>query len=142
MFKYWLEQSGGLSAGQEAVAKLTTALAMAGIAFSVSALYATLVTPTTKEPDLVMRIESLGRALTTAAKTIDEIERAVNQRRELVDRLKQDADVASRLATLNREQADAVAQALRFQLEADQRTRFWVSVAQISNLPATRLGSR
>jgi hypothetical protein len=78
-----------------------------------------------KKEDLAVRIQTLTNSLNSAAKTISQIEDEIKQRQSLVAKLQRDADEASKLSTLNKDQLDAVAQLLRSQTESS----FWSSQA-------------
>lgn len=69
-------------------------------------------------PPLVLehRIERLTEYLRSAASSIAAIEQEIALRKQLVDQLKADAATAEQLKTVNREQANAIAQTLQGQL--------------------------
>jgi hypothetical protein len=81
--------------------------------------------PKEKLPDLPARISTLTESLNGAAKTIDAIEHEIKQRQALVEQLEREADTASKLKTLNKDQLDAVAQVLKGEIQSDQRQNFW-----------------
>jgi len=78
-----------------------------------------------KESDLPARIEVLTKSLNTAAVTIGQIEDQIKQRQLLVTQLQHDAETASKLSALNKEQLDAVASVLRSEIKSDQSQNFW-----------------
>ena len=84
------------------------------------------------------RIVKLTNALNGASKAISDIEAEIVARQALVERLREDAELAEKIATLNREQSDAVAQALKVQLDRQDRRAFWLSV--LTNIFFTCLG--
>lgn len=115
-----------LTAGEGAVVEILTLLTIAMIAgLIVNLTYAFFFVPKPKEIDLQERIRSLTSSLNSAAKSISDIEGEIKQREALVQRLVKDAETASKLAGINREQVDAVAQALKGEIERDQERNFW-----------------
>jgi len=81
--------------------------------------------PVAKElPD---RIRVLTDSLNAAARAIGDIESEIQERKELVDKLKRDAEIANNLKQLNKEQVDAVAQVLRSQIDREQKEGFWAT---------------
>jgi len=76
-------------------------------------------------PTLEDRIRELTQSLNKSATTIQEIENEITKRQALVSQLRKDAETASKLATVNKEQVDAIAQVLRTQIQAQERNSFW-----------------
>src|SRR5215472_4317359 len=58
------------------------------------------------------RIRELTDSLNKSATTIQDIENEITKRQALVGQLQKDADTASKLATVNKQQVDAIAQVL------------------------------
>jgi hypothetical protein len=75
--------------------------------------------------DLPQRIELLTKSLAASAKTVGQIEQEVSKRQELVGRLMADAETATKLAAINREQAEAIANTLRGELRKEEQHNFW-----------------
>jgi flagellar biosynthesis/type III secretory pathway M-ring protein FliF/YscJ len=67
------------------------------------------------------RIARLTRALSESSHVIQEIEAEMKDRTELVEKLKRDAETYERLRNINREEAEAVAQALGGELRKEGR---------------------
>lgn len=84
-------------------------------------------TETRIEQDLPSKIQKLTASLNSAAEVIGQIELEIKQRQELVQQLEKDADKASKLAALNKDQLDAVAQVLRTEIKSDERQNFWTA---------------
>ena len=74
------------------------------------------------------RIEKLSRALTDATQLIGGIERELNERHRLVEKLREDCDRYDQLAKLKATEVEAVVQALRGELRQEGRRSFWQSV--------------
>lgn len=87
-------------------------------------LYHAFLTPP-KADDLPTQITALTQSLNGAAKTIGEIERQIKQRQLLVEQLEREAQTASNLKTLNKDQLDAVAAVLNREIKSDQSHNFW-----------------
>ncbi|HEX3600247.1 MAG TPA: hypothetical protein VHU84_08885 [Lacipirellulaceae bacterium] len=68
-------------------------------------------------------------SLNGAAKTIGAIEEQIRQRQALVEQLEREADTASKVKGLNKEQLDAVAQVLKNEIHIDQQQNFWSAQA-------------
>jgi hypothetical protein len=81
------------------------------------------------QSELPARIQTLTNSLNSAAETIGQIEAEIKQRQVLVEKLEHDAETASKLAVLNKDQLDAVAQVLKGEIQADQRQNFWTTQA-------------
>jgi t-SNARE complex subunit (syntaxin) len=75
------------------------------------------------------RIEKLSRALTDATNLIGGIERELQERHRLVQKLRDDCDRYDQLAKLKASEVDAVVQSLRGELRNEGRRSFWQSVA-------------
>jgi hypothetical protein len=116
--------------------ELSTVFVLMATVFLMTAIVTWWVKP--KEIDLPERIRVLTSSLNDAAKSIGEIEEAMKQREALVQRLQRDAETASRLSALNKEQVDAVAQVLKGEIEKDQQANFWTT--QLLALFYTLLG--
>jgi hypothetical protein len=71
------------------------------------------------------RIRELTESLNRSATTIQDIENEITKRQALVTQLQKNADTASKLATVNKEQVSAIAQVLRTQIELQERNSFW-----------------
>jgi hypothetical protein len=67
------------------------------------------------------RIARLTTALSESSHVIEEIEVEMKDRTELVEKLKRDAETYERLRNINREEAEAVAQALGGELRKEGR---------------------
>jgi myo-inositol-1-phosphate synthase len=78
-----------------------------------------------KTVDLPSRIQTLTDSLNLAAKTIGQIETEIEQRQQLVRQLEKDAETASKVSVLNKEQMEAVAQVLRAEIKNDGQENFW-----------------
>lgn len=74
--------------------------------------------------DLERRVANLSSNLQAAARVIGEIEKEIQARQKLVDRLKHDAERSEALAQLHSDEVEAVAQALRGQLSGLERRSF------------------
>jgi hypothetical protein len=83
-----------------------------------------------KEPNLEEKIVLLTKNLNDAARAISDVEREVQTRQKLADKLRSDAEEAQTLVTLNQKQVEAVAQALRGQLEERERASYWWNLGQ------------
>lgn len=93
---------------------------LAGVFLQVIQLYKNVYP---KTEDLSVRMRTLTNSLNSAATTISQIEDEIRQRQSLVAKLQQDAEEASKLSTLNKDQLAAVAQLLKSQTESS----FWSS---------------
>ncbi len=109
---------------QGLIGALVTSVGAAGIALSVYG-FQLLVSPQKTVVDLPTRINTLTESLKDAAKAIDAIEQEIKQRQALVEQLEREADTASKLKTLSKDQLDAVAQVLKSEIQSDQRQNFW-----------------
>jgi F0F1-type ATP synthase membrane subunit b/b' len=119
--------------------ELTTVCFCMMLFFGVSFLYGA-IWPQQKErtPDVQERIALLSGSLNSAAKAISEIESEIKQREALVQRLKDDAETATKLTTMSKEQTEAVAQVLRGEMEKEKERSFWGT--NLSNLFYAVLG--
>jgi hypothetical protein len=77
------------------------------------------------EPELPAKIHKLTESLNAAAESIGQIEGEIKKRQSLVEQLEQEANTATKLASLNQEQLNAVAQVLRGEIKSDERQNFW-----------------
>jgi hypothetical protein len=77
---------------------------------------------------LAERISALTTILNVSAKAVADIESEIAQRRDLVRQLQSDAERAKQLSAVSREQAEAVAQALKIELERREQSSFWSNV--------------
>ena len=75
----------------------------------------------TTEESTEQRITRLTTALSESSHVIQEIEAEMQDRTELVEKLKRDAETYERLRHINREEAEAVAQALGGELRKEGR---------------------
>jgi flagellar biosynthesis/type III secretory pathway M-ring protein FliF/YscJ len=73
------------------------------------------------EESTEQRIARLTTALSESSHVIQEIEAEMKNRTELVEKLKRDAETYERLRNINREEAEAVAQALGGELRKEGR---------------------
>lgn len=73
------------------------------------------------------RIEKLSRALTDATNLIGGIERELNERHRLVQKLREDCDRYDELAKLKASEVEAVVQSLRGELRQEGKRSFWQS---------------
>ena len=109
--------------GKDAIVVILLAFGIMGTAFGVSAL---LTTWHYRPPaDMQTRVATLMRALGDSVLVIGQIEAEIQERQQLVARLKQDAETAQALATLSQAQAEAVAQGVRAELQRRERETFW-----------------
>jgi hypothetical protein len=76
-------------------------------------------------PDLAVRIVELTELLNLSVKRISEIEGEVKERQALVAKLERDATTAKQLSAVSREQVEAVAQALRVELQLQEKHHWW-----------------
>jgi TolA-binding protein len=84
-----------------------------------------LDTPRRPSASLESRVAELSDNLTTASKSIDEIEQEIESRQDLVARLAADQRQYEQLANLRQSEVDAVAQALRTEIKEEGRRSFW-----------------
>jgi hypothetical protein len=82
-----------------------------------------------KNQTIEKRITLLTASLNNSAKVISDIEREIEGRRELVTKLQRDADDAKQLSELKAAQVAAVSQALKGELDRENRTNFWITLA-------------
>jgi hypothetical protein len=82
-----------------------------------------------EEESLEERIEILTNALADSAKLVSQIEREIDQRRSVVERLEQDAKTYQEIANLRRTEVEAVAQMIRGEIKTESRRSFWQQVA-------------
>ncbi len=82
-----------------------------------------------EQETLDTRVERLGKSLTNAVDLIGEIEREIQDRHSLVEKLRADIELNKKLAELEQPQVEAIVQTLRGQLEAHGRSAFWRGVA-------------
>lgn len=82
----------------------------------------------TSDP-LEERINKLLEALNYSSTLINEIEEEIFIRKEFVKNLKTDAEKAKQIASLSKEQADAISREIQIQLEKEGRKSFWKSAA-------------
>ena len=75
----------------------------------------------TTQENTEQRIARLTTALSESSHVIQEIEAEMKDRTELVEKLKRDAETYERLRNINREEAEAVAQALGGELRKEGR---------------------
>jgi ABC-type multidrug transport system fused ATPase/permease subunit len=75
------------------------------------------------------RINRLSSALSESAHVIQVVEAEIKERSELVEKLRRDAETYEQLKNMNREEAEAVAQALRGELKTEGRRSFWSNAA-------------
>jgi hypothetical protein len=80
-----------------------------------------------EQPEIARRIGVLTDILNKSARAIGDIETEITQRRELVRQLEKDAQRAKQLSAVSREQAEAVAQTLKIELERREQSSFWSS---------------
>lgn len=73
------------------------------------------------------RIEKLSRALTDATNLIGGIERELNERHRLVEKLREDCARYDALAKLKASEVEAVVQSLRGELRQEGKRSFWQS---------------
>jgi chromosome segregation ATPase len=115
--------------------KKETLFSFLGLVAAIAGLVATIATlidtarldrPT---PNLEARIRELSENLTTASKSIDDVEREIIARQNLVQRLAEDQRRYEELAKLQQPEVEAVAQALREQIQAENRRSFWSNLA-------------
>ena len=90
-------------------------------------------------PVLEQRITELTNSLQKSSRSISDIEQEIEQRKSLVDKLREDAKIAEGLKTLNKEQVDAVAATLRGQLQVADDQAWWGDVRM--NVFFTLLGT-
>jgi hypothetical protein len=112
--------------------QLTLLTAMA-LTLSVTTLFLTLVFehPYFRRDETIQsRIETLSGSLKDAAAIIAEIEREVNQRRDLVSELERKARLAEQLRAANKEEVEAISLLLREELGRNESRNFWSSFVQ------------
>ena len=76
--------------------------------------------------ELAEKIKVLTKSLSASVKTVTQIEAEINERRKLVDELVASAETAKRLGNLNRQEVEAVAQALEGRLKKEEDRTFWI----------------
>jgi hypothetical protein len=91
-----------------------------------------------RPPTLEQKITVLTGSLNNAARAISDIEQEIQSRQQFADKLRADAEEAKKIATLNKEQVDAVAQTLRGQLQEQERASYWPHL--LANLFFAALG--
>jgi hypothetical protein len=74
---------------------------------------------------LEQRIALLTTNLDQASSAISDIEREIDERRQIVSRLEEQRQIAEAITTLNKEQVEAVAQLFKGEVEASNRRSFW-----------------
>jgi hypothetical protein len=73
------------------------------------------------------RIATLTNSLNNAANQVSEIEQEITRRKQLAEQLQAQADQARKISTMNADQVNAVAQALRGELHDETKSEFWNS---------------
>jgi hypothetical protein len=109
-----------------AAAVLTLALLMLLSSITFDSLFGKRRPPN----DISDKIKILTNNLNSAAKSIGEIEQEIRLRQQLVEKLKSDAETARSLSEIRKDQAEAIAQALRGQLEQKEREGYWWMIGQ------------
>ncbi len=89
-----------------------------------SALFASRAQRGKKEETLEDRIRQLTDSLKDAAEVVSKIEAEVQQRKELVVRLQQDAETAKNIANLKKAEVDSVSQLFRGELKKEEKRSF------------------
>jgi len=97
---------------------------LAIVASLLSALFASRAQRGKKEETLEDRIRQLTDSLKDAAEVVSKIEAEVQQRKELVVRLQQDAETAKNIANLKKAEVDSVSQLFRGELKKEEKRSF------------------
>ena len=74
------------------------------------------------------RVKKLTDALTEATNVIAEIEREVEARTKLAERLQKDVQRHQELLKLNRTEVEAVTQTFRMEVKSEGRRAFWLNL--------------
>jgi vacuolar-type H+-ATPase subunit I/STV1 len=74
-----------------------------------------------REETLEERIKQLTSSLEDISKVIGDVEKAVEERRELARKLEQDVRTYNNIITLKKDEVEAVAQLLRGELKKEER---------------------
>lgn len=117
----------------------TSAATMLAVATSVAIGFTEFLNSRRELPPLEQRISELTDSLQKSSRSISDIEQEIEQRKSLVDQLREDAKIAEGLKTLNKEQVDAVAATLRGQLQVQSDESWWSDVGM--NVFFTLLGT-
>ena len=80
---------------------------------------------TTAETTVEQRIDRLTTTLNEAARTMQQIETEMNERRHLADQLRNDVETYNRLKELNQEQIEAITQVVEDAATSEARRSFY-----------------
>lgn len=74
------------------------------------------------------RAEDLSRSLKEASRLVDQMQSDIQSRQAIVTKLRNDLATYDKLAALKKEEVEAVAQALRGEIDRNARRSFWEGV--------------
>ena len=80
-----------------------------------------------KAPTLEVRVKTLVRHLQVASASVSEIEREISKRREMAEKLKEDAKYYEQLKALSETQVEAIASTLRAEMGRSQRRSLYIN---------------
>lgn len=80
-----------------------------------------------KAPSLEETIKSLVENLEAASSSISQIESEISKRKEITDKLRQDAEHFQQLKALNQAQVDAIAQTIRVEVSSISKKSIWIN---------------
>jgi uncharacterized protein (DUF3084 family) len=104
---------------------LVTSIIAATLAFIITSRL--LKRSAKKAPSLEETIKSLVENLEAASSSISQIESEISKRREITDKLRQDAEHFQELKALNQAQVDAIAQTIRVEVSSISKKSIWIN---------------
>ena len=78
-----------------------------------------------KESDIATKIASISRSLGTSSSQLNELQKLLEQRIRYVKDLDEQAKKAENIASLKKEQVDAINSLLNFNLKKESKSNFW-----------------
>jgi uncharacterized membrane protein YdfJ with MMPL/SSD domain len=132
----WKEELGKL-ARAEAVIELgiariryrLIAVTIAGIVASLAGAAVPFFEMLRPSASIQQRAEQLSKSLTDATTLIDQMQADIQSRQAMVTKLQSDLETYNKLATLKKDEVEAVAQVLRGEIDRNSRRSFWEGVA-------------
>ena len=82
-----------------------------------------------QEVDISDRIKSVTDVLSNSMNELDSLQKELEQRIELVDKLKAEADQAEQIISMTEEQVNAIRKTLNQELQKEGKKSFWQGVA-------------
>ena len=105
-------------------------IALIGIASGIITFFNVSISSSPLPEDLSIRIKTISKQLIDSAEDLSKVQRELEQRMEIVDQMKKEAESAEAMINMSKEQVNAIRTILGDEIDKNDVKNFWVSFLQ------------